>query len=316
MCAPPITSTRWWRKSKRLRRKRYTYDSEGSIYFRISKFPDYGKLTKIDVAGIQAGARVDVDRYEKDNARDFALWKSPKPGEYFLGDARSGKGGPAGTSNVPRWRMKIFGRHARHSHRRNRSGISASRKRNRAVRRRRREKVCALSGCTPSIAGGRPKNVEIARQLLHAARSFRAGLQTIVDSLLARIRSISQTTKFHDGWIAICDIERRTVAQFGGAVAHRKTRRAKRQGFCRSRSQSRKGFRRRRWRTTKYGAGARGNFRLVSDANIAMDKGELTRGGCGGRLAAMAEFDGIFSVLLMTTTSDCVCSVSRWKLRA
>ncbi len=77
-----------------LQKKGYTYDSEGSIYFRISKFPDYGKLTKIDVAGIQAGARVDVDRYEKEDARDFALWKSPKPGEHFwetaIGPGRPG----------------------------------------------------------------------------------------------------------------------------------------------------------------------------------------------------------------------------------
>src|SRR5271163_3912709 len=66
---------------ERLREKGLTYTSDGSIYFRIAKFPAYGKLSKIDVAGMQAGARVDVDRYDKDNARDFALWKAPKPGE-------------------------------------------------------------------------------------------------------------------------------------------------------------------------------------------------------------------------------------------
>ncbi len=63
---------------QRLQEKTYTYSSEGSIYYRIAKFPDYGKLSKIDVTGIQAGARVDVDRYEKESARDFALWKAPK----------------------------------------------------------------------------------------------------------------------------------------------------------------------------------------------------------------------------------------------
>ena len=81
----------------------YTYTSDGSIYFRISKFPGYGKLSKIDVGGIQAGARVDVDRYDKDDARDFALWKAPKPGEHLLGDAASARGAPAGTSNAPPW---------------------------------------------------------------------------------------------------------------------------------------------------------------------------------------------------------------------
>ena len=54
---------------------------DGSYYFRIAKFPEYGKLSKKDLAGMADGARVDVDNYDKDNARDFALWKAPKPGE-------------------------------------------------------------------------------------------------------------------------------------------------------------------------------------------------------------------------------------------
>jgi len=60
----------------------YAYRAEdGSYYFRIAKFPGYGKLSKKDFAGMEDGARVDVDEYEKDSARDFALWKAPKPGE-------------------------------------------------------------------------------------------------------------------------------------------------------------------------------------------------------------------------------------------
>ena len=54
---------------------------DGSYYFRIAKFPGYGKLSKKDFSGMLDGARVDVDEYEKDSARDFALWKAPKPGE-------------------------------------------------------------------------------------------------------------------------------------------------------------------------------------------------------------------------------------------
>jgi cysteinyl-tRNA synthetase len=79
---------------ERLQEKTFTYSSEGSIYYRITKFPGYGKLSKIDLSGIQAGARVDNDRYEKESARDFALWKAPKPGEHFwettLGPGRPG----------------------------------------------------------------------------------------------------------------------------------------------------------------------------------------------------------------------------------
>src|SRR3989442_9258855 len=66
----------------KLEEKGFAYRVEdGSYYFRIAKFPAYGKLSKKDFAGMEDGARVDVDEYEKDNARDFALWKSPKPGE-------------------------------------------------------------------------------------------------------------------------------------------------------------------------------------------------------------------------------------------
>jgi cysteinyl-tRNA synthetase len=54
---------------------------DGSYYFRIAKFPAYGKLSKKDFSGMQNGARVDVDEYDKDSARDFALWKAPKTGE-------------------------------------------------------------------------------------------------------------------------------------------------------------------------------------------------------------------------------------------
>ncbi|MCU1274778.1 MAG: cysteinyl-tRNA synthetase [Bryobacterales bacterium] len=64
-----------------LSEKGFTYSSEGSVYFRISKFPEYGKLSHNDFSGIRAGARVDVDTYEKADARDFVLWKAPKNGE-------------------------------------------------------------------------------------------------------------------------------------------------------------------------------------------------------------------------------------------
>jgi cysteinyl-tRNA synthetase len=61
--------------------KGHTYESDGSVYFKIASFGDYGKLSKKDFGGIQAGARVDADEYEKENARDFVLWKGRKEGE-------------------------------------------------------------------------------------------------------------------------------------------------------------------------------------------------------------------------------------------
>ena len=77
-----------------LQKKGFAYRAEdGSYYFRIAKFPGYGKLSKKDFAGMEDGARVDVDEYEKDSARDFALWKAPKPGEASW-DTQLGPGRP------------------------------------------------------------------------------------------------------------------------------------------------------------------------------------------------------------------------------
>jgi len=92
----------------RLQKRSFTYSSDGSIYFRIAKFPGYGKLSKIDLTGIQAGARVDVDRYEKENARDFALWKAPKPGEHFW-ETRIGPGRPGWHIECSAMAMKYLG---------------------------------------------------------------------------------------------------------------------------------------------------------------------------------------------------------------
>jgi cysteinyl-tRNA synthetase len=64
-----------------LERNGHTYTTDGSIYYKISTFPDYGKLARLDHGGIKSGARVDSDKYEKDDARDFVLWKAIKPGE-------------------------------------------------------------------------------------------------------------------------------------------------------------------------------------------------------------------------------------------
>jgi cysteinyl-tRNA synthetase len=71
----------------------HTYQSEGSTYFRIATFPEYGKLSHTNFGGNVAGARVEVDEYDKDDARDFVLWKGRKPGEPAW-DAPMGEGRP------------------------------------------------------------------------------------------------------------------------------------------------------------------------------------------------------------------------------
>jgi cysteinyl-tRNA synthetase len=93
---------------EKLEAKGLTYRSDGSIYYRIAKFPAYGKLSKVDLSGIKAGARVETDRYEKDDARDFALWKAPKPGEHFW-ETSVGQGRPGWHIECSAMAMKYLG---------------------------------------------------------------------------------------------------------------------------------------------------------------------------------------------------------------
>ena len=82
------------RDIRKLGERGFTYSSGGSIYFRIASFPGYGKLSRTDFSHAQAESRIDSDRYEKADARDFALWKAPKPGEPYweteIGPGRPG----------------------------------------------------------------------------------------------------------------------------------------------------------------------------------------------------------------------------------
>ena len=91
-----------------LERMGYTYQSDGSIYYRISNFPGYGKLSHNDFSGIRAGARVDVDEYDKANARDFVLWKARKDGEPFW-DSEVGPGRPGWHIECSVMAMKYLG---------------------------------------------------------------------------------------------------------------------------------------------------------------------------------------------------------------
>jgi cysteinyl-tRNA synthetase len=93
---------------QRLEAKGLTYRSEGSIYFRIAAFPGYGKLARLDLAGILAGARVEVDEYEKEHPSDFALWKAPKPGEPSW-DTALGPGRPGWHIECSAMSMKYLG---------------------------------------------------------------------------------------------------------------------------------------------------------------------------------------------------------------
>ena len=64
-----------------LEKRGHAYRADGSIYFKVSTFPDYGKLARLDHEGMIAGARVEVDTQAKQDPRDFVLWKATEPGE-------------------------------------------------------------------------------------------------------------------------------------------------------------------------------------------------------------------------------------------
>jgi cysteinyl-tRNA synthetase len=89
----------------------HAYHSDGSIYYRISSFPEYGKLSKINFAGNIAGAseRVDTDKYEKEDARDFALWKAPDSEAEPTWDASIGRGRPGWHIECSAMSMKYLG---------------------------------------------------------------------------------------------------------------------------------------------------------------------------------------------------------------
>ena len=95
----------------------HAYESEGSIYYRISAFPEYGKLSKIKFEGNETGAsgRIDTDKYEKEDARDFALWKLTGKDEPTGWDASFGRGRPGWHIECSAMAMKYLGETFRYS---------------------------------------------------------------------------------------------------------------------------------------------------------------------------------------------------------
>lgn len=97
-----------------LQERGYTYNMDGSIYYRIERFPDYGKLSHLDAEALQSGAsgRVDSDEYAKDDVRDFALWKAwtPEDGDVYW-ETELGKGRPGWHIECSAMSMKYLGQH-------------------------------------------------------------------------------------------------------------------------------------------------------------------------------------------------------------
>ena len=96
---------------KKLKERDHAYQSDGSIYYRIKSFPEYGKLSKINFEGnIEGGSeRVDTDKYEKEDARDFALWKAPNRPDEPAWDTEIGRGRPGWHIECSAMSMKYLG---------------------------------------------------------------------------------------------------------------------------------------------------------------------------------------------------------------
>ena len=92
----------------RLEKRGLAYQSDDSVYYRIAGFPAYGKLSRVDFEGIQEGARVDHDNYDKESVRDFALWKAGKEEQVFW-DSPWGEGRPGWHIECSAMSMKYLG---------------------------------------------------------------------------------------------------------------------------------------------------------------------------------------------------------------
>ena len=215
--------------------KGYAYRTDdGSYYFRIAKFPEYGKLSKKDFAGMTDGARVDVDEYDKDNARDFALWKAPKPGE-AMWETEIGPGRPGWHIECSTMSMKYLGEsfdiHCGGEdlifpHHENEIAQSEAHD---------RQALRARLGTLALPAGRGREDGQERGQLLYRARPDSDGTQAVVDPLSADVGSLSQAAQLH---------LRRTDAggELGGAAAQLQAAAGKR-AVCRRKQREDRGDR-------------------------------------------------------------------------
>jgi len=281
---------------QRLTAKGFTYTSEGSTYFRISKFPGYGKLSKIDVAGMQTGARVDMDRYDKDNARDFALWKAPKPGEHFW-ETPIGPGRPGWHIECSAMAMKYLGETLDiHSggvdltfpHHENEIAESEAatgkpfanywlHAEHLLVD---QEKMSKSVGNFATLRelfarGHRPSSV----RFLLASVPYRRQLNFTPESLQGAASSVERLRTF---------VSRIQSGKFPAGASPAMAERA---------AKSREDFDRGLADDLNTAQALAAIFDLVRDVNTAMDRGEFRQGDATPVLAALESFDAIFAVL-------------------
>ena len=269
---------------------------DGSYYFRIAKFPEYGKLSKKDFAGMEVGARVDVDEYEKDDARDFALWKAPKEGEAFW-ESPIGPGRPGWHIECSVMSMKYLGDsfdlHAGGEdlifpHHENEIAQSESLTRKTFARHWMHVRFLLVEGEKMSKSAG---NFFTLRDLLvkgHKPSSIRFLLTSVPyrKQLNFTFAGLEQGAKSVERLRTFESRMRMTKLPAGtNALAQEAAAKAK--------SEMRAGME--DDLNTAYASGA--IFDMVREANTLADRGELREGDKAPLLEALQQFDEIFAVL-------------------
>ena len=278
----------------------HTYVSDGSVYYRISTFPEYGKLSHNDFSGIRAGARVDVDEYDKDDARDFVLWKAAKEGEPAW-DTPIGKGRPGWHIECSAMAMKYLGDTLDiHT-----GGVDltfpASRKRNRAGRGDHGEAVRPLLAARRALERGFAEDVEIARQHLYAAGSEGARVRARSFALPAGVGAVSQEAQLHFRWPEGCGDLDRPAAELQAAPGDGQISRGDERGSGRAHPAPRRSAFDAALDDDLNTAEALGTvFEYIRDTNTAMDAGEFRAGNVPDALEFLDRFDSIFDVLKPT----------------
>ncbi len=180
----------------------HTYESEGSVYFKISTLPQYGRLARLDHDGLKSGARIDSDNYDKDNARDFVLWKAAKPDEPSW-NFGFGNGRPGWHLECSAMALRLLGRAAdRHPLRRSRPHLPASRKRDRTKRGRDQQAVRPVLDARRTSSDRRREDVEISRQRVHPAGHSGERIPPVDAALSAPGDPLSEAAEIqlgHDG---------------------------------------------------------------------------------------------------------------------
>jgi cysteinyl-tRNA synthetase len=280
-----------------LERKGFAYRTEdGSYYFHIAKFPEYGKLSKKDFGGMEVGARVDVDEYEKDNARDFALWKAPKEGEAFW-ESPIGPGRPGWHIECSVMSMKYLGESfdlhgggedLTFPHHENEIAQSESLTGKIFVRHWMHVRFLLVEGEKMSKSAG---NFYTLRDLLvkgHKASSIRFLLTSVpyhkqlnftFDGLKQAAHSVERLRTF---------ISRMRMSQLPAG-----TNPAAQEAATKAKQEMRAGMED-DLNTARASAAI---FDMVREANTLADRGELREGDKAPMLEALEQFDEIFAVL-------------------